>query len=135
MAAPRKPQDRRPSLAKKHTRKTTENADHALEQGLAVTDDDGTRLNVRIRDVKGIHDARLVEETGMDFMMLLDAMTQRQGLDLFATALWFCRLVNGREPESREAILERFGYEDFIQLDTGEPKAEDDAPKASDSSS
>lgn len=126
------PQDHRPparktAAAQKREQKAT---DDALNNGLALTDADGTRLQVRIRDVKGVHDARLVDLIGLDFMGLLDAMTRRQGLDLFAAALWFARLVNGREGETYDQILERFGYEDFMALDADEPKAEADAPKA-----
>lgn len=129
------PQDRRPRATKGAASRKQRRTDAALEHGLALTDSDGTRLQVRIRDVKGIHDARLVEATGLDFMGLLEAMTRRKGLDLFAAALWFARLVNGREGQAYTEVLEEFGYEDFALLDVDEPKDADDAPKASASKS
>jgi hypothetical protein len=130
--ADHQPRKRATSGAANRSAKKT---DEALEQGLALSDHDGTRLQVRVRDVKGIHDARLMEVCGMDFMGLMEAMTQRRGMDLFGAALWFARLVNGREPETYAQILERFGFEDFIQMDMDQPKAADDAPKASAASS
>src|SRR5690349_8727263 len=97
---PAQPQDRRPA-AKKATassKKRQEKADdEALNQGYALDDDDGTRLSVRLRDIRGTHEAALVAETGLDFMGLLEALSKRQGLDLIAAALWLARLVNGRE--------------------------------------
>lgn len=135
---PAQPQDHRPparrqtAASKKREQKAT---DAELDRGIAVTDTDGKRLQVRIRDVKGTHDARLIEVARLDFVGLLEAMSRRQGLDLFAAVLWFARLVNGRESESYEEILERFGYEDFMAMDADEPKVADEAPKASASSS
>lgn len=109
--------------------------DLALNQGIAVTDTDGTRLTVKVRDVKGIHDADLMAATGMDFMGLLEAMTKRRGMDLFAAALWFARIVNGRESESYRDLLTTFGVEDFIALDMDKAEAGETGPKASAASS
>lgn len=130
---PVEPQDHRPPARKRTAaaaKREQQATDAELDRGIAVTDTDGTRLQVRIRDVKGIHDARLVESCRFDFVGLLEAMSRRQGLDLFAATLWFARLVNGRETESYAEILERFGYEDFMAMDADEPKSEDEAPKA-----
>ena len=126
-------QDRRPAARKtaasqKREQKAT---DAELDRGVKVVDTDGTLLQVRLRDVKGIHDARLVETIRLDFVGLLETLSRRQGLDLFAATLWFARLVNGREPESYMEILERFGYEDFLAMGMDEPDAAADAPKAS----
>lgn len=130
---PAQPQDRRPPARKQTAAsKKREQAkqDEALDQGIAVTDTDGTRLQVRMRDVKGIHEAALVRESGMDFMGLLEAMTKRQGLDLFAAALWFARMVHDRDGETYIEILTRFGADDFLALEMDGAKPEDDAPKA-----
>lgn len=122
--------DSRPTAARKQTRTTKAKQDAAFDVGLAITDDDGTRLQVRLRHVKGVHDAALVAAVGLDFMGLHDALNKRKGLDLLAALLWFCRLVNGRDSESYEEILNRFGYEDVLALDPGDPKPEDDSPEA-----
>lgn len=133
--ARKQPADRRPSTARKHTRATKAKADAELDRGIAVSDTDGTRLQVRVRDVKGKHDAALVAATGYDFVGLLEAMSKRQGLDLMAAMFWFCRLVNGRadgvtEGERYVDVLEVYGYEEFIVADFDEPEKEADAPKA-----
>lgn len=120
----------RPSTARQHTRTTKAKKVDELDQGIAFTDTDGTRIQVRVRDVKGKHDAALVEAIGRDFMGLLGALQQRQGLDLMAAVVWFGRLVTGRATESYDELLESFGYEDVVSLDPGQPKAEDDSPEA-----
>lgn len=130
---PVEPQDHRPPARKRTAaaaKREKAQQDELLDKGIALADADGTRLQVRMRDVKGIHEAALVRETGMDFMGLLEAMSKRQGLDLFGAALWFVRLVNDRETETYMEILTRFGAEDFMALDIDEAKPEDEAPKA-----
>lgn len=91
-----------------------------LDQGIAFTDKDGTRLQVRLGDVKGKHDAALVAATGMDFFALLQEMSKRQGLDLLAAAVWFGRLVNGRETGTYADLLDDFTYADVVDLDLDE---------------
>lgn len=120
----------RPSLTPKETRKTREKRDEALEQGIGFTDTDGTRLQVRVRDVKGKHDAALVDATGYDFMGLLGALERRQGLDLLSAVVWFCRLVNGRDAGSYEETRDEFGYGDVLELDVDKARDEDDRPEA-----
>jgi len=122
----------RPALQRQHTRTTDEKRDSGLDEGVSFLDEDGTRLNVRVRDVKGSHDAALVAATGLDFMGLLSALSQRQGLDLLSAVVWFGRLVNGRDAGTYESVRDDFGYEDVINLDMDEPGAGDDgAPEAS----
>jgi hypothetical protein len=124
------PQDRRPSTKRKVTKAAEAKQDAELDQGIAFTDDDGTRIQVRLRDVRGSHDAALVSAVGMDFMGLLSAFQKRQGLDLMAAIVWFGRLVNGRDAGSYEEVLDSFGYEDVVALDVDEATAEGDAPEA-----
>lgn len=101
-----------------------------LESGIAFTDEDGTRLQVRMREVKGKHDAALYEAIGMDFRGLLETLQKRQGLDLLAAVVWFGRLMNGRDSQTYDELLETFGYEDVLALDFDEASAEGDAPEA-----
>lgn len=122
--------EKRPSIQRKHTRSTEAKRNDELDRGIAITDDDGTRLQVRIRDVKGVHDAALVRALGIDFMGLLVEISKRQGLDLLAAVVWFCRLVNGRDAGTYEEVLESFGYEDVLALDLDTAKEEDDSPEA-----
>jgi len=122
----------RPALQRQHTRTTDEKRDSGLDEGVSFLDEDGTRLNVRVRDVKGSHDAALVASIGLDFMGLLSALSQRQGLDLLSAVVWFGRLVNGRDAGTYESVRDDFGYEDVINLDMDEPGVGDDgAPEAS----
>lgn len=123
---------RRPSAARQHTRTTEQKQDDELDKGLKVTEVDGTVLTVRVRDVKGKHDAALVAVCGLDFMGLLEKLNERQGLDLMAAALWFCRLVNDRDPGDFAELLGEFGYQDIADMDFGpaDDGADDDAPEA-----
>lgn len=132
---PKQPQDRRPPARKStaNSRARQQKADEEeLDRGLALTDDDGTRLEVRIRDVKGSHDRALIDLIGVDFVGLLEKMSQRQGADLLAALLWFARLVNGRDPGDYEALLDEIGYADYLTRDIDQPpRGERKAPKAS----
>lgn len=107
----------RPTTARKHTRTTEAKRDEGLDQGISFVDTDGTRLAVRVRDVKGRHDAALVRATGLDFMGLLGALSKRQGLDLLAAVVWFGRLVHDRDAGTYEETLDEFGYDDVLSLD------------------
>ena len=121
---------KRPSAARKHTRTTEAKQDAELDQGISFTDEDGTRLTVRVRDVKGKHDAALVAATGVDFMGLMAKASERQGTDLMAALVWFGRLVNGREDKSYDETLEDFGYADLLAAELDEADKEDDRPEA-----
>lgn len=112
---------KRPSAAPKVTTTTTKNRDAEMDRGLSFVDDDGTRLAVRIRDVKGRHDAALVAATGLDFMGLLAELQHRQGLDLLAAVVWFGRLVHGRESGTYAELLDDFDYEAVLAADLDEP--------------
>lgn len=124
----------RPSTARVHTRKTEENADQLLEQGFSFVDSDGTELSVRFGDIKGVHEAKLVAATGMDFMQLFEALHRRQGLDLFAAVIWFTRLVNDRPGVGEYSdVLETLGYGDLVGMEmdvVGAGDKDPDAPEA-----
>lgn len=111
---------KRPTTARKHTRTTETKRDEGLDKGLSFVDSDGTRLSVRVRDVKGRHDAALVKAVGFDFVGLMEALTKRQGLDLLAAVVWFGRLVHDRDAGTYEETLDDFGYEDVLALDVDE---------------
>lgn len=114
---------KRPSAAPKVTSSTAKKRDEEMDRGLSFVDADGTRLSVRIRDVKGRHDAALVAATGRDFMGLLSELQRRQGLDLLAAVVWFGRLVHGRESSTYEELLDEFDYEAVIAADVDEADA------------
>lgn len=121
---------KRPNAARQHTRTTEDKRDAELDRGFSFVEEDGTRINVRVRDVKGKHDARLVAETGTDFMGLLEKAEGRQGLDVLAAIVWFGRIVNDRETGTYAELLDEFGYEDVLAFDLDEAKVDADAPKA-----
>lgn len=121
---------KRPSTQRQHTRTTEAKRSDELERGVAFTDTDGARLQVRLGDVRGSHDAALVRAVGLDFMGLLEATTKRQGLDLLAAVVWFGRLVNGRDAGTYEETLESFGYGDLEAMGLDEAKPEDNGPEA-----
>ena len=121
---------KRPSAARKHTRTTEAAQDAELDRGITFTDDDGTRLTVRVRDIKGKHDAALVAAMGVDFMGLMEKASERQGTDLMAALVWFGRLVNGREDKTYEETLEDFGYAELLAADLDQAEKDDDRPEA-----
>lgn len=120
----------RPTLAPKESRATGAKEDEMLDKGFTILDvDDDKPLTVRLGDVKGSHDAQLVAAIGVDFLGLLEVLTERQGLDLLAAVVWFARLVNGREDTGTYTeMLDRVGYEDWQGFD--EIKPEDAVPEA-----
>lgn len=122
----------RPSLAKKQTRVSKATRDEGLDRGIAFTDFDGTRLVVRIGDVRGTHDRALRQLIGLDFEGLLGALSQTQGTDLLAAVVWFGRLVNNHNTrETYDELLDKIGYEAFLELDPGDPTEGDSRPEAS----
>lgn len=130
---PTEPQDRRPSARKQTAaskRRQEREIESALSQGVAINDDDGTRLEVRVGDVKGGHEAALIGECGLSFGGLLAALEQSQSAYHLAVLLWFARLVNEREGLSFRETLDEVGYADYLSRDVGEP-AKDARPKAS----
>lgn len=139
MPEPRQPQDRRPSAKKKVTAKASERRDReaseALASGVAISDDDGTRMEVRLGDVKGGHEAQLIKECGLDFQGLLGALGQSQSAYHLGILLWFARLVNGRSGPSFAETIDEVGYGDYLSRDVGEPEPGDARPKASASNS
>lgn len=110
----------RPPLARQHTRSTEAKRDEGLDEGFSFVDTDGKRLSVRVRDVKGRHDAALHRAIGLDFMGLLDALSRRQGLDLLAAVVWFGRLVHTDNAGTYEDTLADFSYSDVLALDIDE---------------
>lgn len=121
----------RPTLVRKVTPKEAKKRDAELDKGIAFTDYlDGTRREVRIRDVKGKHDAALIQTVGLDFMGLMEALSMRQGLDLLAAMVWFGRLVTGGPDVPYTEILDELGYDDIEDMDLDEPSAAT-GPKAS----
>lgn len=122
---------KRPTLARRQTRASKAEEQEQLDQGVAVTDSDGTRLVVRMRDITGKHDADLVNATGKDFAALMELLGQRQGLDVLCAVLWFTRLVHGRATLSYQEMLETFTYQDFFDAEPGSAKDEPEAPQLS----
>lgn len=121
----------RPSLARKETRASKQARDEGLDRGIAFTDFDGTRLVVRIGDVRGTHDRALRQLIGLDFEGLLSQLARSQGTDLLAAVVWFGRLVNDHNTgESYDELLEKIGYEAFLELDPGDPREGDPRPEA-----
>jgi len=123
--------EHRPSLAKKQTRASRQRRDDGLDRGIAFTDNDGTRLAVRVGDIRGTHDAQLRKLIGLDFEGLLEQLTKSQGLDLLAAVVWFGRLVNNHNTtETYDELLERFTYRDVLELDADDPRKGEARPEA-----
>lgn len=113
----------RPSLAPKHTPASEKNRSDGMDRGIAYTEEDGTRLVVMLGDIRGSHEAKLVSAIGTDFVGLLERMMLRQGSDLLAAVVWFCRLVNNRpNVGTYEDTLDEVGYAQYLQVtDPAEP--------------
>lgn len=121
----------RPSLARKDTRAGKAARDEGLDRGIAFTDTDGTRLVVRLGDVRGSHDRALRQTIGLDFEGLLSALAKSQGTDLLAAVVWFARLVNNHQTgQTYDELLDEFGYDDLLSMDMGDPREGDPRPEA-----
>lgn len=124
----------RPSLAKKHTRKTDAARQEALDQQRAGMRIKGTLYVVNPADISGSRDRQLRRACGYTVASLLMELQGTPGLDTVAAFMLAAEVAAGDDVDEvrYEALLDTISYGDTIEVLTGDDlaDAEDDAPEA-----
>lgn len=120
----------RPSIQRKHTRKTDANRTAALDAGMVVTVD-GEKYEVRVGDVTPAIAREVRRNFGMGVQSLLREMARDPDLDVLAGFMWIARLIRGEQVDLEE-VEENLDYsaltdEDFSAA-IAEPESEGDLP-------
>lgn len=102
----------RPPLAPRHTRKTEERADAALEQGICINYD-STPYTVRVGDVSPRLARELRRETGYSFNRLFELLEEDPDVDLIAAFIWLARRVAG-EQVTLDEVEAAIGYQGVL---------------------
>lgn len=84
----------RPSLARKHTRKTEENRTDALDSGMTITLD-GETYEVRIGDITPSLARAVRREFGCGPQSLIRQLAADPDIDLLAGFIWLARRIRG----------------------------------------
>lgn len=123
MTAPAK----RPSLAKKASRKEKEKQDSSLDVGAQFTID-GETYRVVMGDLSALDIMALRKQVGLTFPALIGKLFDEDDsdIDLIAAVLWLARRVNGGEPTLKyEDVASEIGY-DVIEKIRGSAEEADD---------
>lgn len=101
---------KRPSLAKKTTRKEREKADSLLDSGVRLTIR-GEDVEVLAGDLNGLHARELRRQVGVTFPGLVAVLESSYfDIDMVAALLWLRRLIDG-EDVSYDEVAEETGYD------------------------
>lgn len=117
---------RRPSTARKVTRKTEEKRDEALDQGVSITVD-GRAYTVRAGDLTGLDSSALRRECGYSFAGLMREMRRDPDIDLVAAVMWLARRIEGEQMLSYDDVAGEVGY--GIDLEVKDAEPEDESPE------
>lgn len=118
----------RPSLDRVHTRKSTEQADAILDQGIKLTID-GKDYAVRAGDLTAIDTRELRRQTGYSFNGLLEAFGRDPDLDLIAGIMWLSLRIDGDKEITYDDVAEDLGYGALVDMkvnDAGPEELEGD---------
>lgn len=119
----------RPSAARKDTRKTKENRQSALDQGVRITLD-GEAYEVRLGDVTPSLARRFRLEYKAPFTDLLEELDGATDIDSIAGVVWMARLLRGDDVSFDEIDL-GYGDIDDLEVEVAEPeKVDADNPEA-----
>lgn len=92
---PKKPQDRRPSLAKKQTRTSKQKTDDALDFGVRITIDSEV-YEIRAGDLNALDSMELKRQVGMSFpQLVVETSAGNPDLVEFAAIIWLARRLRG----------------------------------------
>lgn len=121
----------RPTLAKKHTRKTEANRQNDLDQGVRI-ELDGEVFEVRAGDLSAVHSRLLRRECGVSFMQLMDELQESCDIDSIAAVIWLARRLRGESMVSYEDVANDIDYSltDRIKVDNTSAEKVDDSPEA-----
>lgn len=122
---------RRPTAARKVTKKTEESRREALDQGVRITLD-GESYTLRIGDVTPAMARELRRETGHSFMALVNLLGDDPDIDVIAEAVWVARRMAGDEVALDDVMLDYNNLGDGFDIDVAKPlEVVDDGPEAS----
>lgn len=115
----------RPSIARKHTRKSDESQQKALDEGMRITLSDDV-YEVRLGDITPSIAREVRREFGMGPQRFLATMAADPDVDLLAGFMWLARRIRGEYVEL-EAVMEDVGYKTLLENDIefGSPEPED----------
>jgi hypothetical protein len=118
---------KRPSLAKKPTRKTNEKVDSSLDMGARFTID-GTVYEILAGDLSALDVQALRKQVGTSFPSLLATLFSDEGdIDTVAAVLWLARKVNGGEPAlTYNEVAAEVGYDVIQKIQEGAEQVDGD---------
>lgn len=91
----KKPEDRRPSLAKKQTRASKQAQDEALDFGVRITIDKDV-YEIRAGDLNALDSMELKRQVGMTFpQLVVETSAGNPDLVEFAAIIWLARRLAG----------------------------------------
>lgn len=96
MTTTKVPAGARPALDRKPTRKSEENRESALDQGIKITIDDEV-YEARIGDVTPDIARELRARSGMGFIRLVNEAAQDPDIDLISAIVWVARRIRGED--------------------------------------
>lgn len=103
----------RPPLQRKHTRKTEESRQAALDTGLRIVAD-GEVYEVRLGDITPSIAREVRREFNMGPQRFLATMAADPDVDLLAGFMWLARRIRG-EYADLETVMEDVGYNTMLQ--------------------
>ena len=115
--------EQRPSLQRKHTRKSEEQRTAALDVGVKIALD-GEEYVVKVGDVTSQLARRFRREVGHSFRHAMDEMSTDPDIDSVAAVVWLARLIRGEDVELDDVAI---GYSDLDRIDMAQSGPEDEA--------
>lgn len=119
---------KRPSVQRKDTRKTRENRQAELDQGVRITLD-GEVYEVRLGDITPLLARRFRREYEAPFSELIEELSDKADIDSIAGVIWMARMLRGEDVSFADIEV---GYADVDGLDVevAEPEQVGDNPEA-----
>lgn len=111
---------KRPSLAKKSSRKEKEKQDSILEDGVKITIN-GEELQVQAGDLNALHARALRREVGVTFPGLVSILQSSYfDIDMVAALIWLRRIIDG-EDVTYDEVASETGYDVLEDFKSDEP--------------
>ena len=117
---------KRPTTARKTTRKVTEKRDSMLDEGLRLTIE-GEDYTIRAGDLNALDARELRKQVGMTFVELIQGFGTHPDIDLVAAVVWLARRIKGDRTLTYDAVAEAMGYDVFDTIEFAEAGPDEDA--------
>ena len=121
----------RPSLARKHTRKTETRRSEALDEGIRISVGDEV-YEVRVGDLNALHERALRRQYGAPFSDLMEEFEAHPGLDSIAAVVWLARYMRGETDLTYDEVALLIDLEFAEAMEIADTSAEKvgDSPEA-----